>query len=202
MGYSTDFVGTIGIDPPLNSAEIAYLKAFSESRRMDRQGDPYAVPGNPCAENIAHMEGTDAIDTETYNTVAPGQPGYWCDWVPCLSGCCLTYNGNEKFYSADRWMLYLIDHFLRPGAAASRSESPWFQAFTFNHRCDGMIVGCRRDTQELFVVQVAGNQVSRRLLMEGDFSYESHPTLPYQEAIDQVQVNRWRHVRNPREVFP
>ena len=29
MGFSTDFVGHIDIEPPLNDAEIAYLAAFS-----------------------------------------------------------------------------------------------------------------------------------------------------------------------------
>ena len=199
MGHTTDFVGSVGIDPSLNSAEVAYLKAFSESRRMDRRGDPYAVPGNPWAENREAMEGK--ADTGARTTLAAGQPGYWCDWVPCLSGCCLTYNGNEKFYSADLWMVYLIEHFLRPGAAASTTSSPWLRGFSFDHVCDGMVVGCRRDTQELFVVQVAANRVSRRLLMPGSSSYDHHPALPYQDAIDRDEIDRWRRLRNPREVL-
>jgi hypothetical protein len=40
MGYTTDFIGHIGIDPPLNEAEQSYLRAFAESRRWDRPGGP------------------------------------------------------------------------------------------------------------------------------------------------------------------
>jgi len=47
MGYSTDFLGHIDIDPSLNDAEHQYLRAFSQSRRWDRRAGPYAVPGNP-----------------------------------------------------------------------------------------------------------------------------------------------------------
>jgi hypothetical protein len=47
MGFSTDFVGHIEIEPPLNDVEMSYLSAFAASRRYDR-GDPYDVPGNPC----------------------------------------------------------------------------------------------------------------------------------------------------------
>ena len=36
MGFSTDFVGHIDIEPPLNDSEIVYLSAFSASRRYDR----------------------------------------------------------------------------------------------------------------------------------------------------------------------
>lgn len=51
VGSTTDFIGHVDIDPPLNDAEIEYLTAFSESRRCLRPGGPYAVPGNARAEN-------------------------------------------------------------------------------------------------------------------------------------------------------
>jgi hypothetical protein len=52
MGYSTDFLGHLDIEPPLNDEEIDYLTAFFDSRRCRREGGPYAVPGNPRAENL------------------------------------------------------------------------------------------------------------------------------------------------------
>jgi hypothetical protein len=50
MEYTTDFVGHIDIDPALNQDEIEYLTAFAASRRFDRPEGPYAVPGNPYAD--------------------------------------------------------------------------------------------------------------------------------------------------------
>jgi hypothetical protein len=54
------------------------------------------------------------------------QPGYWCQWVPCPHGCCLVWNGHEKFYAGQAWLQYLIDHFLRRGAHAQTSGDPQF----------------------------------------------------------------------------
>ncbi|MDX6299236.1 MAG: hypothetical protein QOF53_450, partial [Nocardioidaceae bacterium] len=87
MGYTTDFIGHIDITPSLNDDEIAFLSAFSGSRRFARDRGPYDVPRNPRAEEYGDF------DRVAYNKTAPGQPGLWCDWVPCWDGCCLAYNG-------------------------------------------------------------------------------------------------------------
>ena len=39
MGYTTEFDGSVSISPPLNAHEIAYLRKFAASRRMDRALD-------------------------------------------------------------------------------------------------------------------------------------------------------------------
>jgi hypothetical protein len=80
--------------------------------------------------------------------------------VPCLDGCCLASDGHEKFYRPVEWMQYLIQHFLMPGAAASCIGLPMFEHFTFDHRLDGLVVGCRRDTKELFAIEVLNNEVT------------------------------------------
>jgi hypothetical protein len=46
MGYTTEFDGRVGISPPLNAHEIAYLRKFAASRRMDRARGPYFVNGS------------------------------------------------------------------------------------------------------------------------------------------------------------
>jgi hypothetical protein len=186
MGYTTDFIGHIDIDPALNEHEINYLSAFSASRRFDRTGGPYAVPGNPAAERA------DCAPTETYNRTAPGQPGLWCQWVPCWDGCCLAFNGNEKFYSPVRWLSYLITHFMKPGAVASKSGDPHFDGFTFDHVLEGMIVGCRRDNKELYSITVTNNRVREKVLRPADPRYADYPPLPYEAAIDRQQANRKR----------
>ena len=35
---------------------------------------------------------------------------------------------------------------------------PQLTDFTFDHRLDGMIVGCRRDTRELFAITASNNR--------------------------------------------
>ena len=197
MGYSTDFIGHIDITPQLNDDEIAYLTAFSQSRRCRRQGGPYAVPGNPMAET------SDEFDSDAYNRSAEGQPGLWCDWVPCWDGCCLAYGGNERFQSPVAWMRYLITHFLKPGARGSRSRDDRFRRFTFDHHLDGMIVGCRRDNKELFAVVVSDNRVREKVLRPADPRYVDLPPLPYETAVDRATLGRPRkRRRRDAEVIP
>jgi hypothetical protein len=96
MGVNTDYLGHVEIVPNLNQAEYDYLHAFARSRRSHRPGGPYAVsPEDP-------HTGNGKREVERYNQIADGQPGYWCQWVPCPHGCCLVWNGHEKFYARRR----------------------------------------------------------------------------------------------------
>ena len=178
MGYTTDFLGHIDIDPPLNDQETTYLSAFQHSRRWDRPGGPYEVPPNPFVEE---WEGA---DPESYNRPAPGQPQLWCQWAVGWDGCCLSFDGVEKFYEPVRWLRYLIDHFLVAGAEASRSGLTVFDDFTFDHRLDGLIIGNRRDTRELFAICVDDSVVREKTLVPGDDAFRGRTRLPYEAAID------------------
>ena len=191
MGYTTDFVGHIDIDPALNQDEIEYLAAFAASRRFDRPEGPYAVPGNPYNGERAGTDG------DRYNRPAPGQPQLWCLWVPCWSGCCLSVAGDEKFYEPVAWLRYLVNHFLRPGARAAKSGAPQFDHFTFDHALSGMVVGCRRDNKELFAITANGSRVSTKVLRPGDPAYWNMPPLPYEEKLDwwSAQSRRRRRSR-------
>jgi hypothetical protein len=191
MGYTTDFVGHIDVHPALNREEIEYLTAFSQSRRYERPGGPYAVPGNPRAE-----EPPVEVD-DSYNRPAPGQPQLWCQWVPCWEGCCLSVDGREKFYRPVAWLRYLVDHFLKPGAEASFSGDPQFEHFTFDHAVAGMVVGCRRDNKELFAIEASGDRVNTKILRPGDPDYFGMPPLPYEAELDRVSAERPRR-RRPR----
>ena len=184
MGYSTDFVGNLTITPRLNEHEIEYLDAFRMSRRCQREGGPYAVPGNPRAEDPSEFAG------DLYNIRATGQPNLWCDWQVCWEGECLTWDGTEKSYSMVPWLRYLIAHFLKPGA---RGEGhPGFEEFTFDHVVSGMVVGCRRDTKELFAVSITNNRVTERILNAGHPEWAAYPALPYEGEIDRWEVRRRR----------
>lgn len=182
MGYTTDFVGHLDISPPLNPDERAYLEAFRRTRHCDHGGSPYDVRGNPMAP--------DDLPTEQSNALGPGKPQLYCQWVACGEGCCLSFDGDEKFYQPAAWLAYLIDHLLGPGAVASGVDHPRLQGFTFDHRLDGIIVGCRRDNRELFALVVEDNEVSREVMRAGDPEYEDFPPLAYQLAIDQEREDR------------
>lgn len=195
MGYTTDFIGHIDINPMLNDAEQAYLQAFSRSRRWDREDGPYVVPGNPAAE-----EQDSERDRDSYNRTAPGQPELYCQWVPCWDGCCLAFDGHEKFYEPVGWMSYLIDHFLRPGAHASGAGLPCFDEFAFDHVLEGLVVGCRRDDKELFAIRVENNEVSEEILRPADDRLEEREALAYEAYNDSQRDERPR--RRPRSSRP
>ncbi|MEU4622256.1 hypothetical protein AB0G04_20105 [Actinoplanes sp. NPDC023801] len=133
MGYHTDFAGQVAIVPPLNPHEVEYLDRFAETRHESRAAGPYAVSGN----------GLDAADMYGGAGPPPELPGYWCQWVPTASGDALIWNGEEKFYAAEFWLAYLIDTFLRPGAAIRAEPVPgWFRPSAFEHfTCDHVLNG-------------------------------------------------------------
>jgi hypothetical protein len=180
MGYSTDLIGRIDIHPPLNDAEQEYLAAFARSRRCARADGPYAVPGNPAA------------DDATSNAPAPGQPSRWCGWAPSWDGACLAHDGGEKFYQPAAWLAYLIEHFLRPGARASTSGLDQFHEFGFDHVLDGTIAACRRDTRELYLIRVEHNRVFEQTIVPPDPQWFDLPDLPYEEALDRQSADRHR----------
>jgi hypothetical protein len=141
MGYTTDFTGSIQIEPPLNADEIDYLNKFNRSRRMNRHSGPYNVEGSEQFGNF------DIID---YNDPPEGQPGLWCQWVPTEDGSQLVWDGNEKFYNSADWMEYLITHFLRPAHIANM---PFLQG----HICNGEIEAQGEDSDDRWKLIVHNN---------------------------------------------
>ena len=192
MGVTTDFIGHVDINPGLNDAEQAYLAAFSSSRRCRRPGGPYAVPGNPAAEggrkpsrrDLVEAEEAERLPIDDSNSTAEGQPSLWCQWEICWDGCCLTYNGVEKFYGSTAWLDYLIDHFLRPGALASASGLAYFSDFTFDHHLDGVIAASRRSDKRMTLIRVTDNVVTEELIRPGDRRYQDQELLAYEAFLN------------------
>lgn len=151
MGYTTDFTGSIAISPPLNAEEIAFLKKFNHTRRMDRELGPYFVDGT---EEFGQGKDRDIRD---YNRPPQGQPGLWCQWTPTDDGTAIEWDGGEKFYESVAWMEYLIEHFLKPGAIAAE-KLPFLQA---NHILNGTITAQGEDISDRWVLEVADNEVDR-----------------------------------------
>lgn len=155
MGYTTDFEGHVTVEPPLNGAEIVYLKQFSETRRMRRINGPYYVDGEGL-RGQAHED-----DITDYNNPPDKQPSLWCQWVPTDDGTGIEWNGTEKFYHSEEWMTYLIDHFLKPGAVASTSGDTQFNHFTFDHVVNGRIDAQGEDPKDRWRLVVKNNVVGR-----------------------------------------
>jgi hypothetical protein len=162
MGYTTEFFGSVEIKPSLNDAEIAYLRAFAKTRRMNRDRGPYFVAGG------GHRGQDHDPDVRDSNAPPPGQPGLWCQWVPNEAGTALEWDGGEKFYEAEQWMAYLIEHFLKPGALASRGEDAQFEGFSFDHVLDGEIDAIGEDPDDRWLLRVAANEV---FVLEGRLLY-------------------------------
>ena len=130
MPGSEDLLDTSGDRQPVSECwmEPGHVGHGVAPAVLGHQND-LAVPevlGNPRAD------ATIDVDPASASSSAPGQPGLWCDWVPCWDGCCLTFKGNGKFYSAVPWLRYLMTHLLQLGG------------FTFDHALDGVIIGARR----------------------------------------------------------
>jgi hypothetical protein len=156
-------VGHVRIDPPLRRAEFEYLTAFAESRRWRRPDGPYAVPANPLAECL-----DPTVDLERYSAPAEGQPGLSCPWLPAHQGHALVPGGpalegcGVPAPQVAAWLRYLLDHFLRPGGRAARSDGPaaaLFAEFGFDHVLDGAAAICSDTTGDLWIVRVTANHV-------------------------------------------
>jgi hypothetical protein len=154
MGYTTEFSGFIDIEPPLNAEEIAFLKKFADTRRMDRAKGPYFVDGSG-----DFGQGSDA-DIHDFNRPPSGQPGLWCQWVPSDDGARIEWNGVEKFYASEAWMRYIINHFLKPDAIA-QSQLPFLQC---NHVCNGEIEAQGEEFSDRWKLIVEDNTVTTRHL--------------------------------------
>ncbi|MFJ9950843.1 hypothetical protein [Kitasatospora sp. NPDC091207] len=152
MGYTTTFTGRIAVDPPLNPQEIAYLRKFAGTRRMDRANGPYYVDGTGFAG-----QGHDP-DVREFDEPPAGQPGLWCKWQPTDDGGAIEWNQVEKFYDSSEWMAYLVDHFLKPGAHA-RGE-PGFEGSTFDHVLNGVIDAQGEYDWDTWQLMVRDNEVS------------------------------------------
>lgn len=141
MGYTTEFKGEFKLDRPLAEAHRAYLKAFGATRHMKRDAalltdepDPIrCAAGLPIGEGGAYYIGSDANRYLPYNEPSilnlnsppEGQPGLWCQWVPTPSGSAIEWDGVEKFYDYEKWIQYIIEHFLAPWGYRLNGTVEW-----------------------------------------------------------------------------
>lgn len=144
MGYTTDFSGSFEVTPALNPAQVAYLQAFSNTRRMARdesitaarldlvrqavglpvgpQGGYFVGAAGPNAGQEDRDPSTGILD---YNSPPAGQPGLWCQWTANDAGTEIEWDGGEKFYDYVEWMKYIVEHFLKVWGCVVNGEIKW-----------------------------------------------------------------------------
>jgi len=173
MGFITRYLGRFDITPALNAVEVEWLQSFAAIHRR-HYSEPYEVAMNPRAVEQAAARRSSAGASRsspgpfTTLVVRDGSPSPHLDWVPCPTGCCLQWTGDEKSRAAEEWVGYLIDHFLRPNAHASRGDRPDFDEFTFDHVVSGVVAGCRNDNRELFLIRCLDNELTTETLIAPD----------------------------------
>jgi hypothetical protein len=52
-------------------------------------------------------------------------PGYYCQWIPTNDGTAIEFDGNEKFYYYEEWIVYLIKTFLAPWGYLLNGQVMW-----------------------------------------------------------------------------
>lgn len=150
MGYSTDFSGSLTIEPPLNQVEIDFLQKFAETRHMDREQGPHFIDGNGDFGSFS-LKGTNGV--RDHNSPDASQPSLYCNWIPSEFGDELEWNGSEKTYESENWIKYLIEHFLKPGCLA-KDALPFLQA---NHVLNGVIEAQGEDNADHWAMRVTDN---------------------------------------------
>lgn len=167
MGYQTDYVGYLQVEPPLGPRERSLI---------DRISGSLFLPESRGGLRVADEE------DEVLRRLGSGAPRGWSNWTACPQGCCLSYDGGDKANHMVPWLRFLMDTFLVPGAAADGVPG-----MTCDHVLNGMVVGSRRDTRELFSITVRSNDVEVELLWPGDPGWSDYPRLAYQVEIDRFR---------------
>ena len=115
MGYTTNFRGRINLDKPLDDETYNFLVKLSKTRRMKRNLPPkYGIEGEYFVDGEGSFGQDNTPDVIDHNTPPSTQPGLWCGWVPTEDRKGIEWDGNEKFYSSDKWMDYIINRILKP----------------------------------------------------------------------------------------
>jgi hypothetical protein len=124
----------------LKTEHAAYLKQFSETRRMRRDPKYLKRFPDPVRETACLPLGVEGgyfvaggrcwgQDSEApfldYNRPPEKQPGLWCQWVPNEHGTAIIWNGGETFFDYVQWLEYLLEHFLTPWRYVVNGKVNW-----------------------------------------------------------------------------
>lgn len=117
-------------DPPLLPQHTAYLRKFSQTRRVRRDSEQAKFLPDADREQAALPLGEDAeffvgglgfagqqsdLSVVSNNVPPARQPGLWCGWIPNEEGTRLEFNFDietaKDLDEAILWLSYLDNHF-------------------------------------------------------------------------------------------
>jgi hypothetical protein len=154
MGYSIEFYGE-----PV-SLRRSIRPSATSSTALPRHAAWTAIAG-PTSSRAAGLKGKGTNPTFAMPTdCRRASRACGCHWVPNEDGSGLEWDGTEKFYAAEEWMAYLINHFLKPAAEASKSDDPQFSQFTFDHVLGGEIEAQGEQPDDKWLLKVKDNEVT------------------------------------------
>jgi hypothetical protein len=70
-----------------------------------------------------HIKDLNAFANERHE--GPGYPGIWCQWVPNEDGDLIEWDGGEKFYNYEDWIVWLIENKLKPWGYVLNGTVHW-----------------------------------------------------------------------------
>jgi len=110
MGYTTEFDGSIVIEPPLSDN---FVNRFNEiaNKRNNEYGDGVEGSFDHVCHNKLGRKG------RAFGLISVGLsevPGCWCHWIleNQQHATILMWDGGEKFYYYVQWLQYVIDFIL------------------------------------------------------------------------------------------
>lgn len=171
MGYTTDFSGSFTCTPALNETQVAYLKKFAETRRMDRdpviaatlpdpEREAVGLPVGEGGEFFVGGRGSYGQDKDqsirNYNNPATSQPGLWCQWVPTEDGNRIEWDCGEKFYNYIKWIKYINEKFLKPWGIV----------------LDGKVSWSGEESSDVGVIVAKGGKIRYKEIERQSFSFE------------------------------
>ena len=137
MGYSTDFYGSVSFNKPITDELKNYINKFSATRRMKRDvekikkifpdWDKNCFNGNLGVDGEYFVGGNGFLGQDVddsivgYNAHPKTQPSLWCQWMIDDDGN-LVWDGGDKFYNYEEWLVYLIDNFIAPSGYICNGE--------------------------------------------------------------------------------
>lgn len=126
MGYTTDFSGCFTLNKQLEPKMKEFLTKFNETRRMKRNADDkFGIEGEFFVDGTGSFGQDHTSDVVDYNMPPKTQPGLWCQWTPTQDGCGIEWDGGEKFYNYDSWLIYIIEKILAPNGYVLNGTVEW-----------------------------------------------------------------------------
>lgn len=185
MGYTTEFYGEIKVFPALSEKEQAFFKNFSQTRRVVRE---HANQGK-----YFLSDGTDNFGQNTKNIIEnnkppEGQPGLWCHWVSNKNGN-IEWSGAEKFYSAEEWVVYFVEHFFKKDSFMKINEPETYAKYGFQeHNLNGVIYAKGEEPGDLWKIIVRDNDV---FFAQGEVKKEvilSNQKVPVHQGMSKDEI--------------